>query len=147
MRWFNVVFQLISPWCRVYSSVIQVSIGTDNGLSPIRCQTIIWTSAWLLSIGPLGTMFSEILTKIENFSFTRMRLTNNVCEKATILSRGKRVKFMSAATVKTTVKHIQLIRKKCIYKYVKLHRKIQLDKVEFIILQTTPMMIIRSTQL
>ena len=42
----------------------RVSIGSDNGLSPIRRQAIIQTNAGLLSIGPLGTNFSEISTKI-----------------------------------------------------------------------------------
>ena len=41
----------------------QVSICSNNGLSPIRRQAIIWTSARFLSIGPLGTNFSEILIK------------------------------------------------------------------------------------
>ena len=36
-------------------------IGSDNGLSPGRRQAIIWTNAGLLSIGPLGTYFSENL--------------------------------------------------------------------------------------
>ena len=37
--------------------------GLDNGLSPVRRQAIIKTSAglMLLLIGPLGTNFSEIL--------------------------------------------------------------------------------------
>ena len=39
-------------------------IASDNGLSPGRRQAIIWTNAGILSIGPLGTNFSEIL--IEN---------------------------------------------------------------------------------
>ena len=51
-----------------------VNIGSDNGLTPIRCQAIIWTNAGLLSIGPLGTNLSEILIKIQNFLFTKMRL-------------------------------------------------------------------------
>ena len=52
----------------------QVSIGSDNGLPPIWRQAIIWTNAGLLSMGPLGTNFSEILIKIQNFSFTKMHL-------------------------------------------------------------------------
>ena len=36
----------------------------ETGLGPIRRQAFIWTSAGLLSIGPLGTNFSEILIKI-----------------------------------------------------------------------------------
>ena len=34
-------FWLISPLCRIYASVNWVSIGSDNGLSPIRLQAII----------------------------------------------------------------------------------------------------------
>ena len=52
-----------SPYCRIYALVNQVSIGPDNDLSPIRRQAIIETKAGLLSIGPLGTNFSEILVK------------------------------------------------------------------------------------
>ena len=42
-------------------------IGSDNGLSPGRCQAIIRTNAWILLIGPLGTNFSEILAGNQNF--------------------------------------------------------------------------------
>ena len=52
----------------------RISIGSDNGLSPIRRQAIIQTNAGLLSIGRLGTNLSEILIKIPNFSFTKMHL-------------------------------------------------------------------------
>ena len=44
----------------MYASVNRVGIGSENGLSPIRCQAIILTNAGILSIGPLGTYFSEI---------------------------------------------------------------------------------------
>ena len=50
------------------------TICSDNGLSPGRRQTIIWTNAGLLSIGPLRTNFSEILIKMHNFPFTKMHL-------------------------------------------------------------------------
>ena len=46
------------------SSLVQ----TDNGLSPSRRQAIIWTTAGLLSIGPLWTIVSEIFIKTQNFS-------------------------------------------------------------------------------
>ena len=49
-------------------------IGSDNGLSPGRRQAIIWTNAGILSIGPLGTNFSEILIKIDTLSFKKMYL-------------------------------------------------------------------------
>ena len=61
------------------------NIGSDNGLSPGRRQTIIWTNAGILLIGPLGTNFSEILIVIHTFSFKKMHL-KNVCEMASILS-------------------------------------------------------------
>ena len=49
-------------------------IGSDNGLSPGRCQAIIWTNAGLLLIGPLGTNFCEILSEIFTFSFKKINL-------------------------------------------------------------------------
>ena len=64
----------------------RVSIGSDNGLSPIRRQAIIWMNAGLLWIGPLGTKFSEI--SIKNIFIHENASENTVCEKATILSRG-----------------------------------------------------------
>ena len=47
-------------------------IGSDNGLSSDRRQAIIWTSAGILLIGPLGTNFSDILIEIQIFSFKKM---------------------------------------------------------------------------
>ena len=49
-------------------------IGSDNGLSPGRCQVIIWTNAGILLIGTLETNFSEILIEIHTFSFRKMHL-------------------------------------------------------------------------
>ena len=52
----------------------RVSIGSNNGLVPNRHQAIIETNAGLLSIEPFGTNFSEIVIKIQNFSFTKIHL-------------------------------------------------------------------------
>ena len=49
-------------------------IGSNNGLSPDRRQSIIWTSAGILFIGPLGTNFSEILIEIHQFSLKKIHL-------------------------------------------------------------------------
>ena len=49
-----------------------VSVDSGNGLPPIRRQTITWTNADLLSIGQLGTNFSEISIKIQIFSLKKM---------------------------------------------------------------------------
>ena len=50
------------------------SIASENGLSPGRRQAIIWNNAGILSIGLLGTNFSEILIEVLIFSFKKMRL-------------------------------------------------------------------------
>ena len=49
-------------------------IGSDNGLSPERRQAIIWTSAGILLIGTLRTIFCEILSEIHAVSFKKMHL-------------------------------------------------------------------------
>ena len=49
-------------------------IGSDNGLSPDRHQSIIWTNAEILLIGLLGTNFIAILIGIQTFSFKKMHL-------------------------------------------------------------------------
>ena len=49
-------------------------IGSDNGLWPEWRQAIIWTTAGILLIGPLGTNLSENLIRIQTFSFSKMHL-------------------------------------------------------------------------
>ena len=49
-------------------------IGSDNGLLPRKCQTIIWTNDEILLVGPLGTNLSEILIEIQTFPFKKMHL-------------------------------------------------------------------------
>ena len=67
---------LLTHWGRVTHICIgKLTItGSDNGLSPERHQAIIWTSAGALLIGPLGTNFSEMLFRIQIFSFKKMHL-------------------------------------------------------------------------
>ena len=61
----------LTHWGRVTHICVSklTIIGSDNGLSPGRHQTIIWTNAGILLIGSLGTNFSEILIAILTFSF------------------------------------------------------------------------------
>ena len=49
-------------------------IDSDNVLLLGRCQTIIWTNAGILLIGPLRTNFSKILIGIYTFSFKNLHL-------------------------------------------------------------------------
>ena len=68
-------FVTFYPPCRICASVNRISIGSDNGLSPIRRRAINLTKARLLSIGPLGTNFREFFyIKILNFSFKKVHL-------------------------------------------------------------------------
>ena len=66
--------ELIEAEWRLYASVNYAIIGSDNGLSPVWWQPIIWTHDGLLSIWPKGTYFIEILLEIQKFSFKKMYL-------------------------------------------------------------------------
>ena len=80
----------LTHWGRVTHICVSklTIIGSDNGLSPAGRQAIIWTNAGILLIGPLGTNFSEILTGIQTFSFTKMHLK---------ISSGNGVHFVLAS--------------------------------------------------
>ena len=65
-----------SHWGRVtHICVSKLPIlGSDNGLSPVRHQSIIWTKDGILLVGPLGINFKEISIEILAFPFKKMRL-------------------------------------------------------------------------
>ena len=65
---------MLTHWGRVTHICVSklTIIGLDNGLSPGRCQAIIWTNAGILLIGPFGTNFSEILIGIRTYSFKQI---------------------------------------------------------------------------
>ena len=67
---------LLTHWGRVTHICVSkiIIIGSDNGLSPGRCQAIVWTNADILWIRPLGITFSDECLEIHTFSFTNMRL-------------------------------------------------------------------------
>ena len=67
-------------------------IGSDNGLSPGRCQAIIRTNAGILLIGPLGTNFNEILIEIHIISLKKMHYKCGLA-MAAILYRPQCVNF------------------------------------------------------
>ena len=73
---YDVSVVTLTHWGRVTHICVSklTIIGSDNGLSPGRRQTIIWTNAGILLIGPLGINFSEILIEILTFSFKKMHL-------------------------------------------------------------------------
>ena len=57
-----------------FASVRHTIIGSNNGLPPVRLQTIFWTNAEILLFQTLGTNIGEIQTQIRRFSFNKMQL-------------------------------------------------------------------------
>ena len=92
---------MLTHWGRVMHICVnkQTIIGSDNGLSPDRCQAIIWTNAGLLLIGHLETNFSEILIEILTFSFRKMRLK---------VSSAKRRPFCLGLNVLKSITHYHI---------------------------------------
>ena len=83
---------------RIYASVICVSVGSGNGLLPVRRQAIIWSNADLLSIGPLWTTSMKLKSKYKTFH--KMHLKMSYVKIVAILSRGRLVKdFVSTDTI------------------------------------------------
>ena len=74
-----VVWELISYFSPRFVMEIIIHAGVINqhhwfcySLSHVPRQPIIWTSAGILLIGPLGRNFIEILIKIQQFSYKNM---------------------------------------------------------------------------
>ena len=66
----------LAHWGRVTHTYVSklTTIGSDNGLAPLRRQAIIWTNAGILLMEPLETIFSEILIETLNFLFKKIHL-------------------------------------------------------------------------
>ena len=81
----------LTHWARLMDICVSklAIIGSDNGLSPGRWQAIIWTNTGILSTGPLGTNFNEMLYIYQNsYIFNEENAFENiVCGMAAILSR------------------------------------------------------------
>ena len=65
---------------------VYVSIGLDNGLSPLRCQAIIWTNASFLLI---GSLYRNTFQWNHNTTFFMQenKHENIVCKMSAILSQ------------------------------------------------------------
>ena len=69
----------------------QSIIGSDNGMSPGRRQSIIWNNDAILSIRPIGTNFDEIVIESHTLSFKKS-IWKCRLEMASILSRPQNIK-------------------------------------------------------
>ena len=77
--------QIIEAEWRIYAAV-----KTNH----LRHQAIIRANTGILFIGPLGTNYNELLSKIHTFSFKKSAFENDVWQMATILSQPQCVKVL-----------------------------------------------------
>ena len=79
------------PPTYMYMSLKWTIIDSGTGLSPVRRQAITWTNAGLLSIGLVGTNFSEILIRILLSSFRKMhsKMPSAKMEVGAVLPMGR----------------------------------------------------------
>ena len=70
----HVIFNSSSASVAKIPAVNRASIGSDIGFCSIRYQANIYKSVGLLSMGPLGTKFTGIRIKIQDFSLMKMHL-------------------------------------------------------------------------
>ena len=91
----------LTHWGKViYLCVSKLTIiGSDNGLLPGQCQSVIWTNAGILLIRTLGTHFIEILSKIHIFFIKENAFQNVVCEMVADLFRPQCVKLPRKLTL------------------------------------------------
>ena len=83
VQWQERTKETLTHWGRVTHICVSklTIIGSDNGLSPERCQGNIWTFAGILLIGTLGANFSKILSKIHTFSVKKMHLKTSSAKR------------------------------------------------------------------
>ena len=83
------VYNDLTHWGRVTHIWVRrvAIIGSDNSLSPGRCQAIIWPNCWILLIAPLGTNCSEILIEIYPYSPRKVHLKMSVWKRQPICLR------------------------------------------------------------
>ena len=67
-------------WVKYICEVNLTIIGSDNGLSPVRRQAIIWTTTGIFLILPSGKNFHEILIK-KSYIFIKENTFENVVWK------------------------------------------------------------------
>ena len=68
------LFYLIQTDRRIYAPVNRAIIGSNNDLSPMQHQSIIWSNASLLFERPLGSNVSEIWIQIHQMSLEKIHL-------------------------------------------------------------------------
>ena len=86
--------KLVEAEWRIYASAEHTNIASDNGLSPVRRQAVIWTSAATLSTRSHLTWFSEIVCKLK-IIVQGNAFALSSAKVAAILSRPQSVKALA----------------------------------------------------
>ena len=100
--WTFLFVNSFEPEWHIYASVnfpslVQIMVCHLDGTKPLH-QAIIWTSAGILSIWPIGTNFSEISIDIDIFSFKKIHLK---------MSSAKCQSFCLILNVLVSTKHLK----------------------------------------
>ena len=87
-QYFSIRRCILTHWSRVtHICVSSATINSaENGLSPGRCQTNIWTNAGMLLIGPISIVQWNLLRNLHNSS-RENAFENVVLKMACVLSR------------------------------------------------------------
>ena len=81
-------------WCHIYVPVNWVSIGSGNGLLPLRCQSITRMTTDLFRFGPLRKKPQwNLYQNTKHFLYMKMHLKMSSTEMAAILFRGYEFSF------------------------------------------------------
>ena len=91
---FKMAAMLPQPLCVYSLKPTEATTGSDNGLSPVQYQAIIWNNDVLMFNEPLGTNYREILIEIYKVSLKKC-FESVVLEMAVISSQPQCVKLMS----------------------------------------------------
>ena len=104
------MLSVLTHWGRVTHICVSklTVIGPDNGLSPGRHQAIIWTSAGILLIGPLGTNFNEFFYRNSYIFIQENPFENVVWKMASILCRPQCVKSVSSKYDRSSYAYIMI---------------------------------------
>ena len=111
------IYLLIEAWWCINASVNWVKIGSSNGSLPACCQSITSTNTDILSIRPLGKIFSEIYIEIQQFPFRKAHLCRKmaICHGFIVLSYIQISSYDTAGPALSWKTRSKLSKSNCIY--------------------------------
>ena len=86
-------FKPFGPVTHIYATLHWATNGSDNGLSPVQLQAIIWTNYLLIVNWALANISQWNLNKTKTIFNHKNQFDNVVCKITAILSRSQTCKF------------------------------------------------------